>query len=814
MGLASALSTALTGMSAAETQIDVAGNNLANSQTVGFKSSKTVFANQFLQTLGIGSSPTSDSGGTNPRQVGLGVQVAQIAQDFSQGTVEISKSPSDLAIQGDAFFIVQGNSGEKLYSRNGIFKTNASNELTNVNGNRLLGFGTDSSFAIERTELKPLTIPLGSAAVAKATETVTLQGVLTPTGDVADTAEVIQSDILGDASTVRPDISASGTAVATAPDVVTAGSAATSAAVGGAALVPGDTYRYKFTFVDNSGQETLGSSELVATVGAGDNAINLTSLPTDALGEYASLNIYRTAAGGSSFFKLANTAAFGGAYTDDGNTPLSATPLSAATINGNYSYLVTFSGAGLQDSRPSVVLGPQNVINGRVLLRNLPQIPAGINPPYTSVSIYRNLSTDTSKFYLVDTIAPGAGRDYTDSKTDATIAANAPLDFDGPRADSNTLLTNLLRRDNLSYEKLFDLGSATSGTLSFAGRKGGRSLEAKELTVTTSTTLQDLINFMDQAMGIRSTSDGGQNLIPTSINTVDGSGNFSPGETINAGRVRFVSNNGTANALSVGLSSFQFLANGTTTTPNLGFGSIQTAKGQSAVADFITYDSLGIPLNVRVTSVLESRDGSSATYRWFADSSQNDPSTGAEIGTGTGLVTFDGNGNMISTTNTTVSIDRRHVPSASPLEFTLDFSGVSGLARDSSSLAAARQDGSPAGTLTNFTIGEDGVIRGQFSNGVSRDLGQIRLARFTNNVGLEQRGQNLFARGVNSGLPIEDDPGQNGTGSIIAGAVELSNTDIGKNLIDLVLASTQYRGNARVITTSQQLLDELLNLRR
>ena len=663
-------------------------------------------------------------------------------------------------------------------------------------------------------DVPPLTIPLGSAAVAKATETVTLQGVLTPTGDVADTAEIIQSSILGDGSTARPDISASGTAVATAPDLVIAGSAAAAAAVGGASLVPGDTYRYRFTFVDNSGEETLGSSELVATVGAGDNAINLTNLPTDALGEYASLNIYRTAAGGSSFFLLANTAAFGGAYTDDGNTPLSATPLSTATINGNYSYLVTFSGAGLQDSRPSVVLGPQNVINGRVLLRDLPQIPAGITPPYTTVSIYRNLSTDSSKFYLVDTIAPGAGRDYTDSQSDATIAANMQLDFDGPRADSNTLLTNLLRRDNLNYENLFDLGSATSGELSFAGRKGGRSLEAKTMTVTTSTTLQDLINFMDEAMGIRSTADGGQNPIPTSLNTVDGSGNFSPGETINGGQVRFVSNNGTANALSVGLSSFQFEVNGTTSTPNLGFGSIQTAKGQSAVADFIAYDSLGIPLNVRVTSVLESRDGSSATYRWYADSSQNDPSTGAEIGTGTGLVTFDGNGNMISTSNTTVSIDRRNVPSASPLEFTLDFSGVSGLARDSSSLAAARQDGSPAGTLTSFTIGEDGVIRGQFSNGVSRDLGQIRMARFTNNVGLEQRGQNLFAQGVNSGLPIEDDPGQNGTGGIIAGAVELSNTDIGKNLIDLVLASTQYRGNARVITTSQQLLDELLNLRR
>jgi flagellar hook protein FlgE len=97
---------------------------------------------------------------------------------------------------------------------------------------------------------------------------------------------------------------------------------------------------------------------------------------------------------------------------------------------------------------------------------------------------------------------------------------------------------------------------------------------------------------------------------------------------------------------------------------------------------------------------------------------------------------------------------------------------------------------------------------------VTRDLGLIRLARFANPAGLVQRGQNLFAQGVNSGLPIEGDPNSQGLGSIVAGAVELSNTDIGKNLIDLVLATTQYRGNARVISTAQQMLDELLNLRR
>ena len=86
------------------------------------------------------------------------------------------------------------------------------------------------------------------------------------------------------------------------------------------------------------------------------------------------------------------------------------------------------------------------------------------------------------------------------------------------------------------------------------------------------------------------------------------------------------------------------------------------------------------------------------------------------------------------------------------------------------------------GTLTSFSIGEDGIIRGAFSNGISRTLGQIRLARFTNVQGLEQQGRNMFAVGANSGLAIEGDPGQNGIGRLVAGAVELSNTDIGQNL--------------------------------
>ena len=169
MGLASSLTTALTGLSAAEAQIDVVGNNLANSQTIGFKSSTAIFATQFLQTLSLGGGPSTDNGGTNPRQVGLGVQVAEIVANHNQGTIEISSSPSDLAIQGDGFFQVQGAEGERLYSRNGVFKLNANGELVNSTGQRLLGYGIDNQFRLQETALTALKIPLGTASVAKAT---------------------------------------------------------------------------------------------------------------------------------------------------------------------------------------------------------------------------------------------------------------------------------------------------------------------------------------------------------------------------------------------------------------------------------------------------------------------------------------------------------------------------------------------------------------------------------------------------------------------------------------------------------------------
>lgn len=816
MGLTSSLGTALTGLSAAEKQIDVIGNNLANSQTIGFKASDVVFSNQFLQTFSLGAAPTAENGGTNPRQTGLGVQVAAITPNFTQGTVQISNSASDLAIQGEGFFIVRSSQNEELYTRNGIFRLNSENQLVSTGGNRVLGYGIDDQFNVQSTQLVPLSIPLGSEAVAQATSTVNMEGTLTPSGDIADTAEIIQSSILGDAQVPRPDGSNIGIEAA---DSAAISAIAVSHNQGTGSLAEGSIYQYRFAFIDSSGQEAAPSDVLSVTIPAGngtaDNSITLANLPNS--NNYSQIAIYRTAANGSSFFKLATVNA-GSSYIDTGNTALSSTPLDDTLLNGNYSYLVTYFRSGDPESRPSVVVGPKNIVNGRIHLTNFPTPPTpptgGGFPAYDKIRIYRNLASDQNSYYLVDTIDPG--QDYTDSKRDAEISnlsapGNKKLDLNGPTIDSNTLLTNVLRRDGFNYEQIF-----REGTLEFKARKGGRNLETQTFQISSSSTVQDLADFMQESMGIQTLGSDSLNPIPASKNNILGeSGTIAAGAYIVNGQIRFVSNNGVDNALSIDLTSLRLTDTaGNVSIPSLAFGAAQKAVGQSAVADFIVYDTLGLPLRTRVTAVLERRTDSATIYRWYADSADNSPLTGSNIAVGTGTVTFDGNGNYVTTSNSKVAIDRFGIPSVSPQELNLDFSAMSGLASSKASIAAARQNGSPPGTLTSFVIGEDGTIKGVFTNGISRDLGQVRLARFINPEGLEQRGENLYAQGVNTGLPIQGRPGENGIGTVVAGALEQSNTDIGGDLVTLVLASTQYRSNARVITATQQLFDELLNIRR
>jgi flagellar hook protein FlgE len=757
----------------------------------------------------------------------LGVEVASVDPDFSQGTLQTTSDSADLAIQGDGFFAVQTAGGQQLYTRDGQFKLNAQNQLTDASGNLVLGYGVDSSFNIQATQLQSLSIPLGSTAVAHATQNVTMEGTLSATGTVATTGQIIQTGSLGDASYSAP---ASGTTVAVA-DTPNTTNVTTASSTGTGGLSSSAQYQYEFVFQDANGTtQSTPSGAVTVTTGATDNTVTLANLPTDS--NYSSLQIYRTDAGGSTFKLLTTISNPASSYTDTtsdatldaGTSP----PLNTTELTGDYSYYVTFANvpAGNDDangnplsgveSRPTPVIGPVDVVNGRIQLNNLP-VPDGTQ--WQSVRIYRNTASDPTDYQLVSELPynaadPTQNLSFTDNVSDAVLQGTAAgmtaprqsLNMTGPPATSSTLLTNLLQNNGGTSQSLFQVG-----TLTYTGEKGANTLTAQSLKITSTTTVQDLLNFIDQADGIQSNSAStAANPIPN-----DSSG-AAPGATINAqGEITIVSNNGQDNAVSINPSAFQLTtASGTTTPIDLPFNTTQQAVGTGAIGNFVVYDSLGEAINVRVTAELQSQTSSETTYRWYADSSDNQPGSGVNIAVGTGLISFDGQGNFISATNDTVSIDRSDTPATSPLNFNLNFSALSGLSATSSSLNASGQDGFPPGQLTSFNISADGTIQGVFDNGTQRNLGQVQLARFANPDGLVQQGQNLFAAGVNSGLPVIAAPSSEGIGSIVSGAVELSNTDISASLITLISASTMYRGNSEVISTANQLWTALLNLQQ
>jgi flagellar hook protein FlgE len=183
-----------------------------------------------------------------------------------------------------------------------------------------------------------------------------------------------------------------------------------------------------------------------------------------------------------------------------------------------------------------------------------------------------------------------------------------------------------------------------------------------------------------------------------------------------------------------------------------------------------------------------------------------------EGGRGEQLFTRDGNFSLNQASELVTSDGHRVLGFAVDGNFKLQTTELSTI-RISPGRQAASEDGSAA-TLTNFSIGSDGTINGRFSDGQIRTLGQIRVARFANASGLEARGSGLYAPGANSGLPVEAAPGDAGSASLVAGARELSNTDVGENLVDLVLAKNQFSTSRLVLNVADDMMSELLELGR
>ncbi len=133
---------------------------------------------------------------------------------------------------------------------------------------------------------------------------------------------------------------------------------------------------------------------------------------------------------------------------------------------------------------------------------------------------------------------------------------------------------------------------------------------------------------------------------------------------------------------------------------------------------------------------------------------------------------------------------------------------------EKSSTKAFAQDGYAMGYLENFKIDQSGVITGVYSNGTNRLLGQVALASFTNPGGLEKAGENTYVVSNNSGIANISPSGIAGKGKLIAGALEMSNVDLADQFTDMIVTQRGFQANSRTIQTSDQMLQELLTLKR
>ena len=231
-----------------------------------------------------------------------------------------------------------------------------------------------------------------------------------------------------------------------------------------------------------------------------------------------------------------------------------------------------------------------------------------------------------------------------------------------------------------------------------------------------------------------------------------------------------------------------------------------TAVGGTGTTTITAYDSLGSAHEVKVTFTKNS------TGNWSWATSSNDPTFGV---VGGGTITFNTDGTIA--TGGSGSIAALASNGSSAINVAVDFSSIGqySTSTGASSVSVYSRDGYSSGTLQDFSIGTDGIVMGSYSNGQKQSLGEIGLAVFTNPQGLEKIGDNLYTTTVNSGdYSGAVEVGTGGAGGLTTGALEMSNVDLASEFSEMMITQRAYQANSKIITTSDSLLETLINMSR
>ncbi len=741
----------VSGLQAHQVAMDVEGNNIANVNTAGFKYSRVNFSDLLNQTSKIATAPQGELGGKNPMQVGLGTQVSSVTKIFKQGSVQTTDKNTDLAIQGDGFFVVSPDGGKTYkYTRNGDFVFDANGNFVDSNGYIVQGWSRDPETGqIDSTApIQNITIPPGLTTPANASSYINLKANLNSGNQIVNKSPIYSLD------------------------------------------------QYS-NWVDLNNDGLMQSTEIHNE--NTDGLIFDTDKQVYENGE--DFGVLFNATGEA--FNLQQGQGVWISYADAKNTQGVADTASTLdiTLNGvNITGAISGGDASANAQQVATLINQQTsktgitatVNGGDVTLTN--NNASGTTEDMKNIDLVVNANDDTG---LNDVAV------YTAFQYQYAESGAAPIQGSG--TDVRTFTTTEDLREAMQHDARLNVDYTGDGT---ADKNDG-----VEVTITSDGKFQ-IANPSGDAFN----ADDGDDIDDTDGTTSNNDTNADDYDmSLNITSVTNATNGISANdKFTTTIAALQGnLPSGENTRIS------QTINAATHASSIDIYDSLGTKHTVRFEFRKIGYTAEGGT-EWNMVISVPEP---GDINGGvnpknivTGSISFNSDGSLSTYTPTNLTYTANNGSSPNQninLQFGTpgQFDGMTSFDAQSNT-SGISQDGYPGGDLNGIRVDETGTLIGSFTNGRSFGLAQVSMASFTNNIGLESDGGGAYIQTSNSGDPIIGQANTGKRGFIQASSLEMSNVDLSRSLTQLIVIQRGYQANSKTITTSDQMLNTLLQLKQ
>lgn len=785
----------VSGLQAHQYAMDVEGNNIANVNTFGFKYSRADFSTLMSQTSKIATAPDGNLGGKNPMQVGLGSGVNSTTRIHSQGNIQTTDKNTDMAINGDGFFIVSNDGGTtQYYTRAGDFKTDAVGNFVDNNGYTVQGwnYNQETGQIDSSTSVGDIVIPPGMSMPAR------------PSSSVKLTANLDSGNTLGANASAKRPIYALDSTHGRRDDI-------------GKPIDENDTGHTEFYTTSKSGaQVTEKGIDMGVVFNAQGEGLNL----RDGQGiwvSYADAKWQSNQALQPDLPTEAGKAVDGAQYSFWGFTDVNGTQQPAKldiTING---VRIEATGVG----KDTFI----NAINAKTAETGV--VASIVDGKMTFTNDNSTGTTAKSKnlnIQMGPTNTAGETITWTNNGVPGEWPVNPGNDLLGGNAGPISVIT--------AHEYIYSSNNVDIGTNPVPGQEGTwPSMNGQRVFHTT----EDLRELLQRDARYAVDYDGSGNRTTDDANVgvevvVESDGRFKITNPAQDGAKDMTFKvTGYSNETNKIATNDKFTAMFSALDGNFNAGNnekySQDMYLSAHTASIEIFDSLGTrhELTVQFTKQAKTADGGA---EWSIIISVPEPAEinfsgdGAPGNIVVGNLRFGNDGSLQSYTPNVLNFTGNNGSKPDQV-IKLDFGttgGFDGLTSYDKDSATTKQetDGYTGGNLKPDALrtDENGYIYGEFTNGKTLALAKVALATFPNNMGLEEMGNNLFKATANSGSPTIGHAGEGGRGGLKGSAIEMSNVDLSRALTELIVIQRGYQANSKTITTSDQLLNTLLQLKQ